>query len=59
MFITVWAGSWLIWSVTIDRTMAMSSTNFAWYGKKSLTHWPDLPYRLNPVSGPWILSFAP
>ena len=26
VFIIVWAGSWLIWSVTIDRTTEMSST---------------------------------
>ena len=43
VFIIVWAGSWLIWSVTIDRMMAMSSTNFAWYGRKSLIHCPLLP----------------
>ncbi len=29
VFIIVWAGSWLIWSVTIERMTAMSSINFA------------------------------
>jgi len=33
VFIMVCAGSWLIWSVTIDRTTAMSSTSFAWCGR--------------------------
>ena len=43
VFMKVWAGSWLICSVTIDRTMAISSTIFAVHGMKSLTYWPPWP----------------
>ena len=37
VFMKVWAGSWLICSVTIERMTAMSSTIFAVWGRKSLT----------------------
>src|SRR3954447_12598543 len=59
VFIMVWAGSWLIWSVTIDLTTQMSSAIFAAYGKKSLTQVPPLPCCLNLVSGPWTLRAWP
>src|SRR5438270_13382557 len=55
VFIIVWAGSWLIWSVTIDLTTQISSAIFAAYGRKSPTQVPPLPYCLNLVSGPWTL----
>ena len=37
------AGSWLIASVYIDRTMAKSSTIFAMFGSNSDTHAPVFP----------------
>ena len=39
----VTAGSWLIASVCIDRTMQSSSTIFAVCGSRSLTQAPDRP----------------
>src|SRR4051812_46219362 len=43
----VMAGTWLIASVCIDRTMAISSTIFAVCGSSSETHAPLLPYCWN------------
>ena len=43
VFITVCAGSWLIWSVCIERTIAMSSAMPAMPGSMSEICWPDCP----------------
>ena len=40
---TVWAGSWLIWSVCIDRMMQISSAIAAMSGRQSEISWPDSP----------------
>ena len=46
VFMKVWAGSWLIASVTIERMMQMSSATVARCGKIVLISWPLLPQRL-------------
>jgi hypothetical protein len=43
VFMTVWAGSWLIWSVCIERMMQISSAILAVYGRMSAISWPDWP----------------
>ena len=45
------AGSWLIGSVCIDRTIAMSSTISPRCGSSSEISTPSWPYRLEPVRG--------
>ena len=45
VFMKVWAGSWLIASVTIERMMQMSSATVARCGKIALISWPLLPHR--------------
>ena len=46
------AGSWLIASVNIDRTMHKSSTTLAVCGSRSDTHVPLLPCWSNPNCEP-------
>ena len=58
-FMNVWAGSWLICSVTMLRTMASLSTKPPSRGKKSLTGVPLSPFRENVVCGPRQTSFFP
>ena len=50
VFMNVWAGSWLIASVCIERMMQMSSAIEPMCGKISQISWPDLPNFLN-----WML----
>ena len=46
------AGSWLMASVYIERTMQRSSTTLAVCGSRSLTQVPFAPWRLNPNRDP-------
>jgi hypothetical protein len=59
LFMKAWAGSWLICSVTIERTMQMSSAIPPMCGKSSLISWPDLPHCLKANDGPRAISCAP
>ena len=59
LFMNVCAGSWLICSVHIDRTMHVSSTMPPMCGNKSQTSWPDSPNCLKPCVGPKQVSFCP
>src|SRR5829696_6837652 len=58
VFMNVWAGSWLMASVTIDRTMQRSSATEPMWGKSSQISWPDLPNFLNAHWGPRHLRAA-
>ena len=44
VFMKVWAGSWLIASVTIERMMQISSATVAMCGKMALISWPLWPH---------------
>ena len=59
VFMKVWAGSWLIASVTIDRMMQISSATVPICGKISQISWPDLPNFLNGCCGAKQFSFCP
>src|SRR5262245_51537486 len=59
VFMKVWAGSWLIASVFIERTIHSSSATEPRCGKISLISWPDSPNLLNGCCGPKQLSLAP
>ncbi len=52
VFISSCAGAWLKASVTIDFTIAMSSTICAVCGSSSLSSAPDCPYFANLNLGP-------
>ena len=56
VFMKKWAGSWLICSVCIERTMQSSSAMEPMWGKISAISWPDWPQRLNSQNGPRALS---
>jgi hypothetical protein len=43
VFISVWAGSWLICSVCIERTRQISLAMEPICGNSVLISWPDLP----------------
>src|SRR5215217_1619870 len=58
VFMKVWAGSWLMASVTIERTMQMSSATWPKWGKASQISWPFLPYFLKAQVGPRHLRAA-
>ena len=51
VFMKVWAGSWLIASVTIERMMQMSSATVARCGKIVLISWPLAAAALKRVLG--------
>src|SRR4051812_42184038 len=59
VFMNVWAGSWLIASVFIDRITHSSSATSARCGKMVEISTPDLPHFLNSCCGPRQLSLAP
>src|SRR5690349_1051805 len=59
VFMKVCAGSWLIASVTIERTMQISSAMEPKFGNSSQICWPDLPNFLNPHCGARHLSDCP
>src|SRR5678809_683493 len=52
VFMNVWAGSWLIASVTIERTMQMSSAMAPKCGNSEQISWPLLPNLENGCCGP-------
>src|SRR3712207_6597750 len=56
VFMNVWAGSWLIASVRIDRMMQMSSATDPIRGSSSQISAPLRPNRLNLCCGPKHLS---
>jgi hypothetical protein len=43
VFMNVWAGSWLICSVCIERITQMSSAISPIFGKSVDSSWPDFP----------------
>ena len=51
VFMKVWAGSWLIASVSIERTMQISSATLAEVREERQISWPDLPNFLNACCG--------
>src|SRR5947209_14964652 len=59
VFMNVWAGSWLIASVTIERTMQISSAIPPRCGKSDENCCPDLPNRSNLLCGSRHLSCCP
>src|SRR4030095_12075886 len=59
VFMKVWAGSWLIASVTIERTMQISSATEPKFGNNEQIWAPPLPNCLNSYCGPKQLSFWP
>ena len=59
VFMNVCAGSWLICSVHIERTMQMSSATLPMCGNSSQISCPDLPNFLKPCCGPKQISFWP
>ena len=59
VFMYMWAGSWLIASVVIDRTKHRSSATDPIRGNNSLSSAPHFPYFLNFVCGPKQTSFWP
>ena len=59
LFMKAWAGSWLICSVCIERTTAISSAIPAMCGKRSEISWPDWPCRRKSTNEPRALSVAP
>src|SRR4051794_403946 len=63
VFMKVWAGSWLMASVTIERMTQISSEIDPMCGKRTDISWPDLPNFLNDVCGSkhlraWFCSCA-
>ena len=58
VFMNVWAGSWLIASVFIERTMQMSSATDAEVRKDLADLLPDSPNFLKACCGPKQLSFC-
>ncbi len=58
VFMNVWAGSWLIASVVIERMMQSSSATEPMCGKSSQISWPDLPNFLKAHCGPRHLRAA-
>ena len=58
LFMNAWAGSWLICSVTIERTMQMSSAIAPMCGKSSEISWPLWPHLRNAVNGPRAASLV-
>src|SRR5580765_1803452 len=59
VFMKVWAGSWLMASVFIERRMHISSAMCEVYGNSSLISCPDWPWRANFIRGPRQLNFDP
>src|SRR3954451_7751875 len=59
VFMKVWAGSWLIASVTIERTMHMSSATEPMCGKIEAISWPARPKRRKGCCGAKQRSWAP
>ena len=59
VFMKVCAGSWLIASVTSERTMQSSSATPPRCGNSSQISWPDRPNFLNGCCGPKHLSACP
>ena len=59
VFMNVCAGSWLICSVHIERTMQISSAMLPMCGNSSQISCPDLPNCLKPCCGPKQVSFWP
>ena len=55
----VCAGSWLICSVCIERTMQMSSAMSPISGRRVEISWPDFPWRAKGCWGPKHLSAWP
>src|SRR2546423_11808645 len=51
-FMKAWAGSWLICSVCIERTMQISSAMPPMFGKSFEISWPDWPQFWNSQNGP-------
>src|SRR6516225_10193054 len=58
-FITKCAGSWLICSVVIERTIQRSSATLPISGNNSHISRPDFPNLLNLYCGPKQISFFP
>ena len=56
VFMKACAGSWLICSVVIDRTMQILSAIPAMCGNRSEISWPDWPCLWNPQVGPRAVS---
>ena len=56
VFMNVWAGSWLIASVFIERMMQISSATVPMCGKSSEISWPDLAELLERVLRPEALE---
>ncbi len=59
LFMKACAGSWLICSVCIDRTMHRSSAIPAMWGNRSEISWPDAPCLANLAIDPRALRTAP
>lgn len=59
VFMKVWAGSWLICSVTSERTTAISSAIPPMCGKAMEISWPDFPQRPKGHCGAKQVSLAP
>src|SRR5437588_2194336 len=59
VFMRVWAGSWLIASVRIDRMIQILSAISPIRGKIELISCLDLPYFLNACWGPKQVNLAP
>ena len=58
VFIRIWAGAWLNASVTIDLTIAMSSTTVARCGSSSDSSAPHWPCLANLNFGPSSFEFG-
>ena len=58
VFMKIWAGAWLNASVTIDLTMAMSSTISPRCGSSSESSAPHLPCLANLNFGPRSVEFG-
>ena len=59
VFMMVWAGSWLICSVHMERTMQMSSATLPMCGNSSQISCPDLPNLRNWYCGPKHINGLP
>ncbi len=59
LFMKACAGSWLICSVCIERTMAISSAISAMCGKRSEISWPDWPCLWKSTNDPRAFKTAP
>ena len=59
VFMKVWAGSWLICLVCIERITAISSACLAMCGKMLQISMPDLPWREKSCWAPMQLSALP